>query len=142
MSPSCGDCGNCRDCRACGDCGDCRDCGACEACGVEVLDLVVLAVPDVEPWLRSWRAEYLPGARERGMSVARMWQSWTGPDTVAVRVLWSLPDARAFYAARSAANRDPSVPEFWARTDALAVSRDRQVLQPVDLESVTTEVPA
>ncbi|MDI3408765.1 NIPSNAP family protein [Streptomyces cavernicola] len=110
--------------------------------GVEILDLVVLAASDVEAWLRSWRTEYLPGARERGMSLQRLWQSWTGPDTVAVRVLWSLRDDRAFYGSRSAANRDPRVPEFWARTDALALDRDRQVLQPVALGAAATEVPA
>ncbi|MDI3387525.1 NIPSNAP family protein [Streptomyces sp. B-S-A8] len=103
---------------------------------VDVLDLVVLPAPDVDPWLESWRAEYLPGARERGLAVERVWRSWAGPDTVAVRILWSVRDTGAFYAARSAANRDPRVPAFWARTDAIAVERDRQVLQPV------AEVPA
>ncbi|MFM9370429.1 NIPSNAP family protein [Streptomyces sp. Da 82-17] len=99
--------------------------------GVDVLDLVVLAAADVDPWLASWRSDYLPAARERGLAVRKMWRSWAGPDTVAVRVLWSLRDTRAFYASRSAANRDPRVAAFWARTDALAVARDRQVLQPL-----------
>ncbi|NBE55432.1 NIPSNAP family protein [Streptomyces boluensis] len=110
--------------------------------GVQVLDLVVLAHDDVEPWLRRWRAEYLPGARDRGMDVAGSWRSWTGPDTVAVRILWSLRDSGAFYAARSAAKRDPRVTEFWAHTDELAHERDRQVLQPMEAEAVTTEQPA
>jgi hypothetical protein len=63
-----------------------------------------------------------------------VWRSWTGPDTVAVRVLWSLPDSAAFFGARAAAKNDPDVAAFWSRTDAMALDRDRQVLEPVDVD--------
>ncbi|MGW1951122.1 hypothetical protein ACWCRC_43740, partial [Streptomyces sp. NPDC001940] len=71
--------------------------------GVQILDVVLLATDDVDEWLRRWRAEYLPGAVGRGMAEERLWRAWTGPDTVAVRILWSLPDSGAFFAARAAA---------------------------------------
>jgi hypothetical protein len=99
--------------------------------GVQVLDVVVLAGDDVEEWLRRWRAEYLPGAVGRGMAEERVWRAWTGPDTVMVRILWSLPDSGAFFAARAAAGADPRVAAFWAYTDETALDRDRHVLEPV-----------
>lgn len=99
--------------------------------GVQVLDVVVLAGDKVEEWLRRWRTEYLPGAVGRGMAEERLWRTWTGADTVAVRILWSLPDSAAFFAARSAAAADPHVTAFWAYTDEIALDRDRQVLEPV-----------
>ncbi|MFF1355050.1 hypothetical protein [Streptomyces sp. NPDC058297] len=98
--------------------------------GVQVLDVVVLAGDDAEEWLRRWRAEYLPGALGRGMAEERVWRAWTGPDTVAVRILWSLPDSGAFFAARAAAGADPRVAAFWAYTDEIALDRDRHVLEP------------
>ncbi|MEV5879505.1 NIPSNAP family protein [Streptomyces sp. NPDC052101] len=101
--------------------------------GVQIIDTVVLPGDRVAPWLREWRTGYLPGARARGMVAERVWRSWTGPDTAAVRVLWSLPDSGSFFAARAAAGADPRIAEFWARTDELALSRERHVLDPVDL---------
>ncbi|MEV0599959.1 hypothetical protein AB0I82_11775 [Streptomyces sp. NPDC050315] len=106
--------------------------------GVQVLDLVVLPAGEVEPWLRRWRADYLPGALGRGMVAERLWRTWTGPDTVAVRVLWSLTDSGAFFVARAVSAGDQRVTEFWARTDEIALDRDRQVLEPVGLEEGVT----
>lgn len=102
--------------------------------GVQIIDTVVLAGDQVAGWLQRWRAEYLPGAHDRGMVAERVWRTWTGPDTAAVRILWSLPDSGSFFAARAASGRDPRVAEFWARTDEIALDRDRQVLEPVDLD--------
>jgi len=103
--------------------------------GVHIIDTVVLSGDQVADWLRRWRADYLPGARERGLVAERVWRTWTGPDTAAVRILWTLPDSGSFFAARSASGRDPRVAEFWARTDAIALDRDRQVLEPVDFDA-------
>ncbi|MBZ4018392.1 hypothetical protein [Streptomyces purpurogeneiscleroticus] len=102
--------------------------------GVQVLDVVVLPADEVEPWLRRWRAGYLPGALGRGMVAERLWRTWTGPDTVAVRILWSLPDSGTFFAARVASAGDPRVTEFWAHTDEISLDRDRQVLAPIGLD--------
>ncbi|MER7396896.1 hypothetical protein ABT381_15445 [Streptomyces sp. NPDC000151] len=102
--------------------------------GVQVLDLVVLPAGEVEPWLRRWRTDYLPGARGRGMVAERLWRTWTGPETVAVRILWSVRDSGAFFVARAASAGDVRVAEFWARTDEIALDRDRQVLEPVALD--------
>ncbi|KAB2389982.1 hypothetical protein [Actinomadura montaniterrae] len=96
-----------------------------------VLDTVVLPEPTVEMWLRRWRGEYLPGARERGLRFERMWRCYTGPEQVTVYLLWSLQTAYDFYAMRAAAAADPSVTEFWAATDALAHDRERRVLEEV-----------
>ncbi|MFI8998469.1 hypothetical protein [Streptomyces sp. NPDC053542] len=106
--------------------------------GVQIIDLVILPADKAEPWLRRWRADYLPGALGRDMVAERLWRTWTGPDTVAIRILWSVRDSGAFFAARVASAGDPQVTEFWAHTDALALDRDRQVLEPLGFEEGTT----
>ncbi|MFF2505466.1 Dabb family protein [Streptomyces sp. NPDC058067] len=98
---------------------------------VHILDRLVLPADEAEPWLGRWRADYLPAARGRDMSPARVWHGHTGPDTVEVRVLWTMPGVMAFFGMRSVAGADPRIAEFWERTDAVAVERDRRVLQPV-----------
>ncbi|WP_030257672.1 hypothetical protein [Streptomyces violens] len=101
--------------------------------GVQIIDLIVLPAAEAESWLQRWRADYLPGALGRGMVAERLWRTWTGPDTVAVRILWSLPDSGAFFTARVASAGDVQVAEFWAHTDEFALNRDRQVLEPIGL---------
>lgn len=96
-----------------------------------VLDTVVLPEAAAEDWLGRWRGEYLPGALERGMLLERVWRCYTGPEQVAVHVLWSLPTPYDFYAMRAAAAADPSVRAFWSATDALAHDRERRVLEEV-----------
>ncbi|MEU6662846.1 Dabb family protein [Streptomyces sp. NPDC046821] len=98
---------------------------------VHILDRLVLPVDEADPWLARWRTDYLPAARGRDMSPARVWQGHSGPDTVEVQVLWTVPGVIPFFAMRSVANADPRITEFWERTDAVAVERDRRVLRPV-----------
>ncbi|MEV0323242.1 hypothetical protein ACIBKX_25820 [Streptomyces sp. NPDC050658] len=104
---------------------------------VHILDRVVLAGDRVEPWLAEFRARYLPGARERGMTVSRLWRSHTGRDTVAVQILWSLPGVPSFYAMRGMTARDPRPAAFWSWTDDLAVTRERRVLEPLETWEAT-----
>lgn len=94
---------------------------------VAVVDRVLLPAGDAESWLDRLRAEYVPGAAERGMRLADSWWSYVGPDLIEVTVRWELPDVVAFWAMRFAAGRDESVAAWWAETDALAVERHRTV---------------
>ena len=73
--------------------------------------------------------EYLPGAVERGLTLE---QTLVSPVELhdapnQVLFLWSFPDAAAYWAARSGANRDPAVTAFWDALDRDLVSRTRRV---------------
>ena len=79
---------------------------------------------------------YLPGARERGMTLEG---SWVAPplelsdaDTHLV-LLWSLPDVAAFWSMRGRAGADPGVAAFWAEIDALVTRRERRFLADAEL---------
>ncbi|MFD0902976.1 hypothetical protein [Actinomadura sediminis] len=100
-----------------------------------ILDTVVLPEREADGWLRRCRAEYLPGARERGLRLERVWRSYTGPEQVAVHLLWSLPTPYDFYAMRATAAADPSVTAFWSATDTLAHARERRVLEEVPCDA-------
>lgn len=99
---------------------------------VQVVDHVVLPADQAESWLERWRAEYLPGARARGMSLTTLARRYAGRDTVAVHIAWDLPGIYPFYAMRAATAADPGIARFWAETDAVAVARDRHVLEPME----------
>ncbi len=101
---------------------------------VHIRDHVVLPGAAVDEWLTGWRTDYLPAARERGLRLTQWWRSYAGPDTVAVDMLWEIEGIYTFYRARTMAGADASVARFWARTDELAVHRDRRVLEPYPLE--------
>ncbi|MGV9412060.1 hypothetical protein ACWDOP_19275 [Nocardia sp. NPDC003693] len=96
--------------------------------GVRVLDRVVLPADRVEDWLAGWRADYVPGAFTRGLRAPHVWRAHLGADAVALHIVWELPGIYDFYGMRAAAGADPAVAEFWARTDALALERQRHVL--------------
>ncbi|WP_433522648.1 hypothetical protein ACQPZ2_36975 [Nocardia pseudovaccinii] len=100
---------------------------------VNVLDVITLAADHVDSWLQRWHTDYLPDAHEqRGMRVVRVWRSYPSPDTVSIHILWELDGGYAFYGMRSAAGADPGVDRFWVETDAIAITRDRRMLQPLE----------
>lgn len=99
---------------------------------VRVVDNVVLPSEQVEPWLARWRADYLPGARARGMSMAALARRYAGPETVAVHITWDVPGIYEFYGMRGAAAADPDVARFWSETDAVAVGRERRVFESLE----------
>ena len=83
---------------------------------VGVLDRIDF--PNVETadrWLATRDLATLP--------VARIWRTFTGPESVALFVLWEVPTVRAFYALRA----DPKSRDFWPEAGA----RTREVLEPL-----------
>jgi hypothetical protein len=94
---------------------------------VTIVDRVTLGAGDAPRWLDRLRADYAPGAEQRGMRLAAAWWSHVGPDAVEVTVRWELADVPSFWAMRRAAAQDPSVGEWWAATDALVTARHRNV---------------
>jgi hypothetical protein len=96
---------------------------------VTIVDRVTLGAGDALGWLDRLRAEYVPGAEQRGMRFAGAWWSHVGPDAVEVTVRWELADVPSFWAMRRAAAQDPSVGTWWAATDAVATGRHRNVCE-------------
>ena len=97
---------------------------------VVVVDRVTLPRAEADPWVARMRREYLPGAEARGFALSGVWCTRAAAaHAVEVVVEWRLPDVRAFWRARAGAH-DPAALEWWAATDAVALSRTRSVLGP------------
>jgi hypothetical protein len=98
-----------------------------EPAEVTVFDEVVLPVAAADDWLQRWRAEYLPGAGERGLRLRGAWRGYTeDPEHAVVVIQWSLSTIESFFSSRGGV--DARVTEFWHATDRLAISRNRRVL--------------
>lgn len=74
-----------------------------DARAVAVIDRVVLPAENATEWVDRMRAEYAPGAAERGMQLADSWWAYVGPDQIEVTLRWELPDSATFWAMRFAA---------------------------------------
>ncbi|MCB0996988.1 MAG: hypothetical protein KDB21_17965 [Acidimicrobiales bacterium] len=78
---------------------------------------------------------YAPGAAERGLTLEHVWRSPPADlvaDGIRLTIVWSVPDAAAWWRQRGLAGQDPSVVAFWADLDELLVSRDRRVCEELD----------
>jgi hypothetical protein len=101
--------------------------GSVTAPSVIVIDRVLLPAGEAGSWLDRLRAEYAPGACQRGMRLADTCWCYVGPDAIEVTVRWELPDVASFWAMRHTARTDRSLAAWWAETDAVAVERHRTV---------------
>jgi hypothetical protein len=98
-----------------------------EPTAVTIFDEVVLPVAGADAWLERWRAEYLPGALERGLSLQGAWRGYSqDPGQAVVVIQWKVATIGAFFASRGGV--DAAVMGFWEATDQLAISRNRRVL--------------
>lgn len=95
---------------------------------VRVVDRIELPSEEVDGWMDRWHREYVPAARERGMTLTGVGTRHSAPGHHLVEIGWELPGIYEFYGVR-AANSADEVRGFWAATDALATSRDRQVFE-------------
>jgi hypothetical protein len=101
---------------------------------VVIVDRVTLPRTSANDWIARLRAEYLPGAQDRGLRLAGVWTTrgtWAAPgvDAVEVVVTWTLAALGDFWRSR-AGGSDPAVRAWWQATDALALHRSRKVLAP------------
>ena len=79
----------------------------------------------------AFEARGLPSARRRGLTLVGRWI--TPPVELEqegneLLVLWSLPDAEAFWPMRIGAGTDAEVAAWWNEVDALVLRRERQFL--------------
>jgi hypothetical protein len=102
---------------------------------VTIFDDLVLPVDAVDGWFAQWRADYLPGATERGLQLAGAWRGFTeDPENVAVVIQWTLPTVGAFFGSRGRGGADPAVTAFWTMTDRIAIRRERRVLRHAEIQ--------
>ncbi len=98
-----------------------------EPAAVTIFDEVVLPVDGAAGWLERWRAEYLPGALERGLTLGGAWRGYSeDPGQAVVVIQWNVATIGEFFASRGGI--DAAVTGFWEATDRLATSRSRRVL--------------
>ena len=80
-------------------------------------------------------AAVVAALRERGLTLEHLWRSPPADlvaDGTRLTIVWSVPDAAAWWRQRGLAGQDPSVVAFWADLDELLVSRDRRVCEELD----------
>ena len=99
-----------------------------------ILDEIELRPGKLAAFRAALEADYLPGARERGMELVH--QLATPPVELAeggTRLLldWRLPGLADFWAMR-AQNTRPGVADFWRDTASLYVARTRRHAADVD----------
>ena len=94
-----------------------------------ILDELTVAPGDLAGIRARVEREYVPGAVARGRTLERTLVSTVElhDEPNQLLFLWSFPDVAAYWASRSAANRDPAVSAFWRDLDRDLVARTRRV---------------
>ena len=89
-----------------------------------------------EALLALCEARYFPDARRRGLTLVHRLVSpplWLDDDINRIVLLWSLPDAEAFWRKNNLGRRDTEVIAIWAEIDRHAGTRRRSTLaDPAD----------
>ena len=100
-----------------------------DAPGVAILDRVTLPRAEVPAWVERLQREYRPTAEARGYTFAGLWQTHAeDTEAIEVVVLWTLPGPRDFFRSRAPSHEAKA---WWRDTDALAIRRERHVMQAV-----------
>ena len=88
----------------------------------------------------AYMAEYVPGARDRGMELVDKIVSppfWLDDGSNTLLFIWRLPDAASFWRKNHLSRRDPAVTKWWEGVDSLATSRRRDTFaDPENFESL------
>ena len=102
-----------------------------------ILDEIVVKPGRLAEYRKAYRAQYVPGAERRGMTLEAAWQSPPGRDydelAVTLYYLWSVPDVAGWWAQRMSKTPDGRDERFeklawWRESEPLTVSRKRSVL--------------
>jgi hypothetical protein len=97
---------------------------------VYVVDRVVTQPGRAREFVDRYLAEYVPGARERGMTLRDILISppiWFDDRSNTVTVTWSLPSAQAWWEMTWKGRPDTSIGKWWADISGLIVERTRSV---------------
>ncbi|MGO4443624.1 hypothetical protein AB4Z42_09720 [Mycobacterium sp. 2YAF39] len=102
---------------------------------VYVVDQVVTRPGCAKDFIDCYLAEYVPGARERGMSLRNILVSppiWFADQSNTVTITWSLPGAKAWWEMTWKGRPDASVGQWWDGVAALVSERSRSVAAAPD----------
>ena len=95
---------------------------------VYVVDRVVTRRGCAKDFIDCYLAEYAPGARERGMSLRDILVSppiWFADQSNTVTIIWSLPDAKAWWEMTWKGRTDPALGQWWSEMGELVQERSR-----------------
>jgi hypothetical protein len=84
----------------------------------------------------AYRSEYVPGARERGMTLLHEWISppiLMDERSLRLTFIWSVPDVDGWWSMRLTTSSDISAHEFWQRLEPLIEKRERRFHQGASL---------
>ena len=101
-----------------------------------ILDEIQVKPGAAADYRRAYRANYVPGAEDRGMTLEQAWQSPPGRDygplPVTLYYLWSVPGVSEWWAMRFADRFGKLA--WWRTSSAMILSRKRTMLtrQPED----------
>jgi hypothetical protein len=97
---------------------------------ISILDHLIVRPGRRDELLNGFRANYLPAARARGLTLAGIYVvpplELDGVPSE-VTIVWTVPDYRAYFSMRGQAGADPSVAAFWAWCEALVERREHHV---------------
>lgn len=102
-----------------------------------ILDEIVVKPGLLASYRDAYRSRYRPGAEKRGMALEGAWQSPAGHDyddlPVTLYYLWSVADAKAWWAMRLSRSEDGRDERFdklawWEESDRMTLSRKRSTL--------------
>lgn len=111
-----------------------------------ILDEIVVKPGFAEAYRETYRRDYVPGAKRRGMRLDGAWQNPPGVDIAELATtlfyLWSVESLEAWWAMRRSRLPDGTDERFekhafWQRSDLMAISRSRRFLteQPEFVEA-------
>jgi hypothetical protein len=112
---------------------------------IGILDQIEVPAEQLTALQNLFTERYLPGAKLRGMNLAR---NWIAPPVAVpglpntLWILWELPDIGAWWNMRARAGSDPAIVAYWAEVDKLCVKRERHYLIDNDLSSDSAELIA
>lgn len=97
---------------------------------VFVIDRVLTKPGQARRFVDRYLAEYVPGAKERGMRLLHVLVSppiWFGDQSNTVTITWSLPSPRAWWQMTWKGRPDSALGHWWSAIDELVVERSRSV---------------
>jgi hypothetical protein len=96
---------------------------------VFVIDRVVTRPGCARQFVDAYLTEYAPGARERGMALRHVLVSppiWFDDEQFnTITIIWTLPDAQAWWEMTWKGRPDPALGQWWARIGDLVAERSR-----------------
>ena len=97
---------------------------------VFVVDRVVTRPGCAREFVDTYLAEYVPGARDRGMTLCDVLVSppiWFTDQSNVITITWSLPSPRAWWEMTWQGRPDPTLGAWWDSVGRLVAERSRTV---------------